>query len=311
VRILALDGGGTKGVIEVEFLKKIEALIAPIPLREYFDLICGTSTGGLISLALVYLKKDAAGIEAFYDTCVEEIFPCQNTIGKVARWVSGSETASSSGFTSLLNREFGEKILVEELTPKVFVVSTKVTSQEHEMTLFGNFKARDVRVGDEVAVAARSTAAAPTYFKTVHVGQELFQDGGLVANNPTEVAILMSNTYIWPGRPIDLVVSLGTGKSPKAAKAAAPKHSSSTEASEQLLGLIQGVIKTSTNCQATHKKIQRHRTLLHEGSCYVRLNIRLPPTFQSMDTTDKQALAEIKEIAKNQELPAELASFSH
>ena len=71
-RILSVDGGGIKGVFPAAFLSELETHASPI--GRYFDLICGTSTGGIIALGL------AAGLSAtevleFYRAHSSEIFP--------------------------------------------------------------------------------------------------------------------------------------------------------------------------------------------------------------------------------------------
>ncbi|MBK8877306.1 MAG: patatin-like phospholipase family protein [Haliscomenobacter sp.] len=76
-KILAIDGGGIKGLYSACILKHLEERHGDCHLADYFDLICGTSTGGLIALALS-LRKRAGEIADFYAKKGEEIFPYVN-----------------------------------------------------------------------------------------------------------------------------------------------------------------------------------------------------------------------------------------
>ncbi|MCB9957560.1 MAG: patatin-like phospholipase family protein [Rhodospirillaceae bacterium] len=79
-RILALDGGGVRGIVSVAFLERLEALLAarhrgpaPFRLADYFDLIAGTSTGALIAASLA-LGMSAADIRRFYEDLAPRVF---------------------------------------------------------------------------------------------------------------------------------------------------------------------------------------------------------------------------------------------
>ena len=70
--ILALDGGGMRGILTIELLKKLEE-IAGIPCYELFDMVAGTSTGGIIA-GLVVKGKNAVEIEKLYEELIDEVF---------------------------------------------------------------------------------------------------------------------------------------------------------------------------------------------------------------------------------------------
>ncbi|NEQ70489.1 MAG: hypothetical protein F6K21_34365 [Symploca sp. SIO2D2] len=73
-KILALDGGGFRGVISARILKEIEDKIKPKKLHEYFDLVAGTSTGSIIAAGIV-IEKSADEILKIYRDDGEKIFP--------------------------------------------------------------------------------------------------------------------------------------------------------------------------------------------------------------------------------------------
>jgi len=86
-RILSIDGGGLKGAFPASFLATIERQL-PAPIATYFDLITGTSTGGIIALALA-LHIPAEQVVAFYKEHGSRIFPVQRRgwLGRLARWL--------------------------------------------------------------------------------------------------------------------------------------------------------------------------------------------------------------------------------
>ena len=66
--ILALDGGGMRGILTIQLLKKLEE-VAEIPCYELFDMVAGTSTGGIIA-GLIVRGKTAAEIENLYEKLI-------------------------------------------------------------------------------------------------------------------------------------------------------------------------------------------------------------------------------------------------
>lgn len=110
-RILSLDGGGSRGVILIELLRAIEKA-AGHPINQLFDLICGTSTGGLLALALTRANKSVDDCRMFYLNLVPAVF-------------SGKKPLDVP-FEAVLRNEFGESNILEDKFPKAFAVSSEV-----------------------------------------------------------------------------------------------------------------------------------------------------------------------------------------
>ncbi len=89
--------------------------------------------------------------------------------------------------------------------------------------------------------ALRATTAAPTVFKPVQLASDLYSDGGLVASNPTAVAIHEART-LFPDVPIDMLVSIGTGEF----------ETSKVKPSFGWDGIISQIVKSATDTTATH-----------------------------------------------------------
>lgn len=184
-RILSIDGGGIKGVFPAAFLADIEETL-PEPIYKYFDLIVGTSTGGIIALGLA-LGMSAFEILEFYKKYGPEIFSGNRFVLTLKQFFyrkySHKKLKSSLGLT------FGDRIVGD---CKTRLVITSFNANNGSVCLFKtahnerferDFKLKAV----EVALA---TASAPTYFPILinSLGFTLV-DGGVWANNPIGVAV--------------------------------------------------------------------------------------------------------------------------
>lgn len=199
-KILSIDGGGIKGLYSARILGKFEKKFN-CKTSDHFDMICGTSTGGLIALALTSLIS-AEDICNFYEQKGEIIFPKHKIIkipfiGRVnqsfLKQIAFGGKFSNKGLKNSLNEIFGEKIIgeannllcipsysVTEAKPKVF----KFDYEEGKLSRDNNAKMVDI---------ALATSAAPTYFPMAELpyyNNEQFIDGGVWANNPTLVGLL-------------------------------------------------------------------------------------------------------------------------
>ncbi|XP_072348276.1 85/88 kDa calcium-independent phospholipase A2 isoform X2 [Scyliorhinus torazame] len=222
-RLLCLDGGGIRGLVLIQLLIAIEQT-AGQPIRELFDWISGTSTGGILALAIVH-GKSMQYLRCLYFRMKDEVF-------------KGSRPFSSAPLEEFLKKEFGENTKMTDVTkPKVMVTGTLADRHPGELHLFRNYSPPESRYDPPymqtaefqaltqpkdqlVWRAARCSGAAPTYFRPM--GR--FLDGGLLANNPTLDALTEIHEYNQnlkrKGRgsqvkKLGAVVSLGTGKPPQ------------------------------------------------------------------------------------------------
>ncbi|NXJ14421.1 PLPL9 phospholipase, partial [Odontophorus gujanensis] len=222
-RLLCLDGGGIRGLVLIQLLLAIEKA-AGRPIRDIFDWIAGTSTGGILALAIVH-GKSMDYMRCLYFRMKDMVF-------------RGSRPYESEPLDEFLKKEFGENTKMTDVQkPKVIVTGTLCDRQPAELHLFRNYPVPETKISTEYKTtatfkpltqpedqlvwrAARCSGAAPTYFRPI--GR--FLDGGLLANNPTLDAMAeiheYNKTLINKGqrqkvRKLGLVVSLGTGKPPQ------------------------------------------------------------------------------------------------
>lgn len=204
-KILAIDGGGIKGLYSASILKKFEEKFNTLT-SDHFDMICGTSTGGLIALAIA-LKIPANKICDFYIEEGPNIFPKQK-LGAIKQIALGGKY-SDKGLKDSLGKIFGKK-LIEDCNNLLCIPSYSVTEAKPKV-----FK-HDHREGDlsrdnkaPIIDIALATSAAPTYFplaESEFYNKEQFIDGGVWANNPTLVGLLEAlNNFVGKGKDYDSI----------------------------------------------------------------------------------------------------------
>jgi len=219
VRVLSIDGGGIRGIIPAIALAELEAR-AQKPISALFDLIAGTSTGGIIALALARPGEDG-GPAWSADTLVElyeqegpAIF--SRPLGHQIRTIRGliDEKYPSDGLDAALGRYLGESRLSDALTD---VLVTAYETERRRPFFFKSAAARTEPARDfPMAAAGRATAAAPTYFEPALLeaggSADYFSlvDGGVFATNPAMCAFAEVRRH-HPDADV-VLLSLGTGQ---------------------------------------------------------------------------------------------------
>ena len=188
-RILAIDGGGIKGVFAASFLASVEQASGK-RIVDSFDLIAGTSTGGIIAIALG-LGYTAPEILSFYEQLGPEIF---QLTGIANVWASvkqlGRSKYGQEKLASALNGFFGGRLLGETKTP-MLIPSFNIETGEIYAFKAGGPDSFNSDSSTNALDAALATAAAPTFFPAhrTQKGTPLV-DGAVWANNPTELAVV-------------------------------------------------------------------------------------------------------------------------
>lgn len=218
VKVLSIDGGGIRGIIPAMVLAEIERSTGK-RIAELFDVIAGTSTGGILALALI--KPNAQGKPEYtaedliklYKGEGKKIFKTE-IFNRVKMLVD--EKYPNSNIEDVLQKYFGETPLSRALTN---VVITSYDLKVRDTYLFKSSKAkeaprkRDFKMKD----VARATSAAPTYFEPHPVKLPdnsrtlVLVDGGVFANNPAMCAYVEAKT-LYKDATDFLVVSIGTGQ---------------------------------------------------------------------------------------------------
>jgi predicted acylesterase/phospholipase RssA len=183
-RVLCIDGGGIKGVFPASFLSTIEESVSS-PAADYFDLIVGTSTGGIIALGLG-LGLRASNLLRFYEEHGPTIFKGNGKIGFLRHLFRAKYTPEP--LRKCLSQAFGSRRLGDSRKRLVIPSFNVDTGEVHVWKTAHNSRLERDYLHSAVEVAL-STAAAPTYFPTYKAqsGTPLI-DGGVWANNPVAIA---------------------------------------------------------------------------------------------------------------------------
>lgn len=205
--VLSIDGGGIRGIIPALILERIERLTSFTPICELFDLIAGTSTGGLIALALTR-PNDAGTAPAYnssslallYENEGKHIFDRAFLHNMRALGGLIDERYPAAGLEEILSTYFGTTRLSETLGAEVVIPSydlqgtrryweacqeadQEAALPEHEGGYPRFFKSRLAKDTSRMAQedylmreVARATSAAPTYFEPLEIGGTRFND---------------------------------------------------------------------------------------------------------------------------------------
>lgn len=231
-KLLALDGGGIRGVLTVEILAGIEEIVRAklgkdAVLADYFDYIAGTSTGAVIAAGLS-CGMPVSEIRAVYLQHGKEMFDRAFILDRYRF------KFNSTRLQQLLQNTFGEQTTFgdEDLKTLLMVVLRNATTDSpwplsnNPTATYNDPRRPDCNLAFPLWQIVRASTAAPTFFppELIQVGEHdfVFVDGGVTMyKNPAFQLFLMATlgTYglCWPtGEDKLLLVSVGTGWAPKA-----------------------------------------------------------------------------------------------
>lgn len=216
-RILSIDGGGIKGIFPACFLAEIEErYLAGGSIAKHFDMITGTSTGGIIALGLS-IGMPARDIAKLYMEYGQAIFPSPRwgMAGRGWRFVRGlaQHQYDRVALMDLLEGAFGER-RYGEASSRLCIPSCD--GRHGDVYVFKTPHHPDFKKDqhERMTTVAAATAAAPTYFQPLDSGGYRFLDGGLWANNPVMVGLVDALSCFDVDPHQVRILSLGCGDEP-------------------------------------------------------------------------------------------------
>ncbi|KAI3556897.1 ankyrin repeat protein [Colletotrichum abscissum] len=276
VRLLSLDGGGIRGLSSILILKDLMRHVnqdrdpnSQLQPWQVFDLIGGTSTGGIIAIMLGCLRMTV-------DECEEAYIRLAKTIFKPKRWkynafsrgvdfFSASERYDSSKLESVVKeiikaRTGSDKTPLSNFTEdgfgKVFV--TTVQTDDNELLLLRSYETRQEidkhSKQFQLWEALRATSAATTYFKEYRRGNAGYLDGALKSNNPI-FQVRQEARDQWPDREAFLI-SIGTGTKPSV-----PLRGNLIHLARTLTKLVTETEETWNRFRGSHKEMLKDSLL--------------------------------------------------
>ncbi|KAK6155177.1 hypothetical protein DH2020_009425 [Rehmannia glutinosa] len=334
IRVLSIDGGGVRGIIPGVILGFLESQLQKLDgedarIADYFDVIAGTSTGGLVTAMLTAPDENnhplfaAKDIKEFYLEHCPKIFPQQsdNVLSHGARMIKSLSGPTYDGkyLHSILKEKLGDTKLQQTLTN---VVIPTFDIKKLQPTIFSTYEVKShSSLNASLSDICIGTSAAPTYlpahyFETKDSEGKTTQfnliDGGVFANNPTLIAIeqilkemiAQRDNNIFPQDPNEhgrfLVLSLGSG-SPKVKD----KYYDARKARKW------GVLRWLVSCGSTPllDVLSRDMTdfhnpiilqALHSQANYLRIqDDTLTGVTSSLDVATKDNLEHLVEVGEN------------
>ena len=310
VRILTLDGGGIRGIIPAVILSYLEEQLQKktnnphATLADYFDMIAGTSTGGI--LTAFYLLPATAGDEKNSRYFAKEAIDFYKKHGKTifdkAKPKLLGAIYSEKGIEEVLKEKIGDVKLSEARKPcliTAYDISSRnavfFTSPEAKNSTQKDYYLRDI---------ARATSAAPTYFQPAKINSlsgkiAYLVDGGIFANDPTMSTLVEArkNTFpncVHPNFEDMYVVSLGTGKVVK-------KYDYDKVKKWGLLQWIAPLVDMmmSSSAEVVNYQVQKLFEAINCPSCFVRIEPDLGMASHEMDDASAKNISNLENAGRH------------
>lgn len=325
LRILSIDGGGIRGVIAARILVDIEQRLGQ-PLRDYFDLIAGTSTGALIAAGLM-VGRSAVDLMQLYLNQGQIIFPYQTywnpqRLKLLVQYGLSAPKFSDQGLTRVIQAELGLSQTLADVSPQGIndkkLMVTSYDTVRRTPVIFKSWRHEEWYASVPLWEVCVCSASAPTYFPAHLLLAELagqptsfsMIDGGVGANNPTACAVAeairLMRTGAVPGqgpeasldRIVDdiSVLSVGTGELNK----------SLPWREVRAWGLLQWAPRIVDVVMDAPADIHRYiaeqivtKADSAQTECYLRLQPELEQKFGAIDNANPAYLAQLVAIAEN------------
>ena len=308
VNILCVDGGGIRGIIPAVILNYIEKRLQQqsgnpnATLADYFDLVAGTSTGGI--LVCYYILPPAPGQERHSRYFASEAIDMYVNYGKEIfnrkfwRYGFVKKKYPATGLEKTLKNCMGDVTLAQsrknciitayDITERKAVLFTSPEARKFEHR---NYLLRDV---------ARATSAAPTYFELAAIrsmggAASYLIDGAVFAGNPTMCAVVEANKTVYeacahPAVSDLFIVSIGTGKEMK-------KYDHRKAKDWGAVGWVRPMIDILLSASAEVVDYQMRQLFKVAGcsDCYVRIEPELGKASSEMDDASDKNISHLKD----------------
>jgi patatin-like phospholipase/acyl hydrolase len=298
LRILSLDGGGIRGIIPGEILVHLEEIFqkstgnAEARIADFFDLVAGTSTGGILTClylcpgetkvtGLVRPRFSAQDIVNFYVQDGPLIFQKnlqQNLFSGYGLW---GQKYSDKNLLSCLEQRFGNLKLSDLLKPCLITAYDIEARAAYFFTQHNAVKNPEYNYW--VKDVARATSAAPTYFKPAKIAslankEVALIDGGVIANNPALCALAEAKQELKSPFKDLLILSLGTGDDQKPISYQQSKNWGDIDWAVPIINILM-----SGNDETVDYQLKTIFSSMQKEDQYLRINPKLTDSMAAMD----------------------------
>ena len=218
IRVLAIDGGGIRGVVSARVLVHVEEILREVSrddnvkISDYFDLVAGCSTGGIITALILapdpgYSAKDMVQLYVDHGAKIFTRSAMTRFLDRVGLF---NPLYKHEPIEEILENYLGD-LKISELKRPCLIPTYNIESGTAEfISSLGLLK--NPELDPLVKDVMRATTAAPTYFAPIQKKEDAFVDGGMFANNPALCAYIEATKF--PSEPHAgeiMILSLGTG----------------------------------------------------------------------------------------------------
>lgn len=220
IRVLCIDGGGTRGLVALETLRTLQE-VCKTDLWKLFDYVCGVSTGALIlGLVILYRMPPDKCCELYKDLS-QDMFTRNRFVG-TGHLVWSHAFYDTNIWEDILRNYAGNKVMSkfsqDPNCPKMSALSCVMNMAKMKNFVFrtynlpsGVYSQYPGNSKYQLWEGIRASSAAPGYYTEFQLDDLTHQDGGLLCNNPTALAIHECR-LLWPNNPLQCVVSIGNGR---------------------------------------------------------------------------------------------------
>ncbi len=313
--ILSIDGGGIRGILPASIIAHLEKRLQletgdeDARVSDFFDLLSGTSAGGILTcLYLVPEKREDGTVRPKYTACMaanlySELGPLlfKKSIGYVLR----------SGFGLLRSRycedelyEFSKRLLGDSYISEVMkdCLITAYDLSSRKALLFSKYSTH--KYGDmadyKLCDIVRSTSAAPSYFIPSQIfakdgGSRHLVDGGVYASNPAMCSYVEA-IKIWPGEPVSnlWMLSVGTGKVLKPYHFKNTKHFGYLHWLNPILDILMSSVSETVDYQ-----VQQIFSIAGVPQNYIRIEPPMLNADTKIDNASSKNIERLKSAAQN------------
>ena len=300
--ILSCDGGGIRGIIPVSIIAELEKQLGG-SISDYFDVMAGTSTGGILTLGLNLKDEDgnakytAEELKNLYRTRGKDIFYKQWFRDVYTGYGMWGAKYSSKGLAKVLKEYMGDATM-QDLKTNTLITAYDLKADRPAYFRSSYAKKDPKRFDMPLKIVGHATGAAPTFFsplKISNAAQDEFVlvDGGIVRNNPA-LAALGYAKELYPDAEEYHLVSIGTGR------VHTPGTPGQTGLSQWASTLVEYMMDGSA--QATDLELRGafnafKQSDAHKNSSYLRLQVVLNDDESDMTNYSKKNLKRLEKRA--------------
>lgn len=280
--VLALSGGGYRALYTASILKEFEQALGR-PIASHFDLICGTSAGGLLALGLAS-EIPASELKSLFEDQGKQIFGTRDFMRKWLGFLTRAKH-SNSGLRSVLEQRFGTTTM-GELKHRVLIPAVNYTTGRGQFFKTPHHQTFELDHRMSLVDVALATSAAPVYFPSVRNDRGVFVDGGLVGNAPGLFGLHEVRTFLAPKQDVRIrVLAIGT-------MTVGATVSGGKDLDQGIIGWGGSLFDLVISAQESSVDYMLTQSL---GDCYFKIDDQVTP----QQSGDVKALDDVSEASTN------------